>query len=507
MRLLFGPRRRHSVTMAAPMRTHRAWLLTLGLLASLALLAACALPLGPGYHVRRETLTIRYHPGSSSPLTVRTDAEMVNVGNAPLDELTLRMPQRLQPGTEATVSINGRPVTAVKKTDEGATLLEVPIDPPLAQRGSLGIRLGYEIPAASPVFALDPEAWFGSFLPPKHLFAKGHTRAEKTELDVFVPAGYRALTTGRRRGVRAGHADGEAEYRFEIREDDFPPFLVAGKFNERKIRTQRRDVVFWTLHPLDDACAQAFAAHLAATANLYRSRFGRLSKHAPPIRVIEIPAGKGSPAWQAGEFGSVPQGILFSASPSELCREPQRFFPAGERALAATWFGWAVGPEPDARALLVGGARRYAMLVAEEGGSPAAARERLVKAWLAEYDGLESGAKPIAPVALKRDSPAAERKMAGIQSALFLIALQDRFSPVAIQNALAHLVSSLRDSTAGIDDVRSALEEATGRNLFGYFNEWLGRPGIPAAFRQQYLATKMKPAHEKKSTLISRRAR
>jgi hypothetical protein len=431
----------------------------------------------------------------------------VNVGNAPLAEMTIRMPQRLEPGAAAVVSIDGRSVTPAVKTEEGESRLIVPIDPPLAQKNSLSLRLEYEIPAASPEFALGPEAWFGDFVPPKHLFAKGGARAEKTELEIFAPAGYRVLTTGRRRGVRESRTDGETEYRFEIREDDFPPFLVIGKFNERKIRTRGRDVVFWTLQPPEAGCARTFATRLAATANLYRSRFGRLAKHAPRISLIEMPAGNAPPAWSDEGFGSLPQGIVFSAAPSELCREPQRFFPAAERALAATWFGWAVAPEPDARAFLAGGVRRYAMLVAEEGGSPAAARERWVKDWLREYDRLESGAKPIAPAALKVDSPAAERKMAGIQSALFLIALEDRLGPVAVQNALAHLVGSLRDSTAGLDDVRSALEEAAGRNLFALFREWLERPGIPGAFRQRYLATEAKPAYERKQTPSSRRIR
>jgi hypothetical protein len=492
--------------MAAPMRIHRAWLPTLGLLVSLALLEGCAVPLGPGYHLRRETVTARYQPSSALPLRVLTETEMVNVGNAPLDRLTIQMPE-LQSAMQASVWINGRPVTAAMERDQGETRISVPIRPPLAQRGSLRLRMEYEIPAALPEFMLKPDAWFSNFVPPKHLFAKGQARAEKTELEILVPAGYRVLTSGRRQGAHSSRAGGETEYRFQIREGDFPPFLVAGKFDERKIHTLGREVVFWTLQPLDTGCAQVFAGRLATTANLYRSRFGRLSKRAAQIPVIEMPAGSGSPASKAEGVGSVPHGILISAVPSELCREPQRFFPEAERALAATWFGWTVAPEPDARAFLVGGTRRYAMLVAEEGGSPAAERERLVKGWLAEYDNLSSRTQPIAPVALKRDSPDAERKMAGIQSVLFLIALQDRFGPVAIQNALAHLVSSLPGNTAGINDVRSALEEATGRNLFDFFREWLDRPGIPAAFRGRYSPTQSRPAHERRSTLISRRAR
>lgn len=502
-RLWFGPRRVHSVTMAAPMCTHRTWLLTLGLLASLALLVGCAVPLGPGYHLHSETVTVRYQPGTS--LRVRNDARMENVGNAPLDELHLRAPAHARDGTA--VWIDGRQVSAVAKTVVAQPQLAVPLSPPLAQRGSLGFRLEYVIPPPSLNFVLDPAAWFTDFIPPKHLFAKGRSRAEKTELEIFVPAGYRALTTGRSRGVHSGLSGGETEYRYEVRRDDFPPFLVVGKFQQQKIRADGREVVIWTVQPLEEGCAQSIAAHLAATSNLYRSAFGRLTKHKDAIPVIEIRSGAGSALWQTGEFGSVPQGVSFSLAPAELCRQPQRFFPAADRALAATWFGWAVAPEPDARAFLEGGARRYAELIAEEGGNPAEARSRQVRTWLGEYDRLRAHALPIAPSKLKPDSPAAERRMAGIQSALSLIALEDRFGPVTVQHALAHLVDSLRNSTAGLDDIRSAFEEAAGQNLFEFFNQWLGRPDIPAGFRKRYAVANPKTANGRHSISISRRAR
>jgi len=489
--------------MAAPMRTHRTWLPALGLLASLALLAACAMPLGPGYRLQRETVTVRYQPGS--PLHVRGDAEMRNIGNAPLADLSLQIPRRAADGLAVWVA--GRPVAPLAKTVADERRVTVPVDPPLGERSSLNLRLEYEIPAPPAGFVLEPPAWFANFLRPKHLFAKGRARAEKTEVEISVPSGYRAFTTGRKRGAHASRQGAETEYRYQVREDDFPPFLAIGRFNEQRIRAQGRNVVFWTLQPLDAGCARTLAAQLAAAANLYRSAFGPVSKHRWPISVFEISAGSGPAFREAGGFGSVPLGVSFSVAPAELCRQPQGFFAAADRALAATWFGWAVAPEPDARAIFVGGARRYAELIAQEGGSPAEARKRQVRAWVEEYDRLRARAKPIAPIRLESHSPAAERQMAGIQSALCLIALQDRFGPVPIQHALANLVSSLRYSTAGLDDVRSAFEAATGRNLFGFFNRWMGRPGIPEAFRQRYSAAKEKTTSAKGSITISRRAR
>ena len=51
-------------------------------------LAACAIPPGPGYLLRRETVTVRAQTGS--PRRVRGDAEMRNIGNAPLADLSLQ---------------------------------------------------------------------------------------------------------------------------------------------------------------------------------------------------------------------------------------------------------------------------------------------------------------------------------------------------------------------------------------------------------------------------------
>lgn len=499
----FGRCRPASITMAALSYTNRTRLLSLGLAFLLALLAGCAAPLGPGYHIRRESVTVHYRPGMPA-FNYRVDAEVRNVGDRPLSSLTMRVP-RFPPDATNAAQNSAQGVTTAANGEE--MRFSLPLEPALGRRKSRRVRFSYVVPVRGEGLLLEPQDWFPVFLPPHVLFAKGVPRAPRTELKILVPRGYRALATGRLRGIELDRSGGEAEYRYEMRRGDFSPFLLIGRFEQQRIRSGKTEVVFWTRQPVSAACAHSLATHLATTLALYRSDFGSIRKHQRPIPMIEIsPESAASIPEEGTGFGSVPGGLWFSVAPSELCARPGHFFMAADRAMAATWFGWAVAPEPDARAIL-GGVRRYAALLAESSRKGTAVQARQVRAWIDLYDELRSQAKPLAPVRLSWHPLPAQRRMAGIQSALFLIALRDRFGPEPVRRALAHLVSALQNSTVGLDDLRSALEQETGNNLFDFFREWLGRPGIPTNFRQRYSARKSERHRETGSSLIFRRAR
>ncbi len=490
------------------MRTDRARLAPLGLVFLALSLAGCAVPLGPGYRLRHEDAVVHYQPAAATRLRIRTKAVVLNAGDRPLGSLRIRLPRRFPAGARVEASVAGRPVVAISKTVAGRTQVDVPLRPLLPKRQTVDFRLEYPIQVPSSEFILEAKDWFASFEPPHHLFARGHARAERTRVSFLLPAGYSALMGGRSQGVQHGRPGRETEYRYVTGERDLAPFLAVGKFHEWSMSADDQTVSFWTLEPIGAGCARTFADHLAATARLYRSTFGRLSKHPHPISVIEMPAGGGSQVRQiAGVFGSVPEGIVFSTTPAELCGQPERFFLPADQALAATWFGWAVRPGPDARGILGGGAQRYMTLVAEESREGGAAQARQVKVWIGEYDRLGSQTKPIAPVQLGVQAPSAQRRMAGIQSALCLVALQDRFGANVVRSGLAHLVRSLRDSTVGLDDLRSALEQEARHNLFDFFNEWLNRPGIPAAFLRRYGMPAPQRAYGQGSISSSRRAK
>lgn len=465
--------------MAALIRTLPARLAA-GALASL--LSGCAAPLGPGYQLRRQTVAAGYLPASPGELRVRIEATVRNTGTRPLEFLEVRLPRLLPQAGSISAYVAGRQVTA---TPKGQQRILLALTPPLAQRHSQRLALTYALPAPAGSFVWEPGDWFATAVAPAGAFASGNRRAGHVRLSVTVPEGYRVFTTGRSLGVR--RSAGQAEYRYEIQPTDFDPFLLVGRYDERTVAVARRQVMFWTLGPLDGACAQSLASHLSATSDLYRSLFGRIWKNPPPIPVIQVSGAVDSPIQVgAGRARSVGGGMLVDLRPSEICNRRDQFFQLADRALASAWFGWAVRPEPDARVVLGIGAADYAALAAGEQGGGPQARSRLVAEWLGEYARLRSAAKPLPPARLGDRPSTEQRRMAGIQAALGFVALDDRFGPQPVRRALMHLVGTLSGSTAGLDDLRSALEQETGENLYAFFQQWFGKPAIPPAFLDRY---------------------
>lgn len=427
------------------------------------------------------------------------------MGTQPLDSLTIRLPRLLEQPNAVRAEVAGQRV-ALAAPQDGHRRIVLPLIPPLAPRRARQFRLAYALPAPREAFVWEPGDWFATTVPPAGAFAFGDRRAGHLRLSIFVPSGYQAFTTGRSLGVR--RAAGQTEFRYEIQPADFDPFLLVGRYDERKISVGRRQVIFWTLAPLEAGCAQSAAAHLAATFDFYRSIFGPVWKNQPPIPVIQVSGPLEFPIEAGGgRARSVAGGVLLDLSPSEICARPRQFFQLADRALAATWFGWAVRPEPGARAILGAGAGRYALLAANEQEGGPQARARLVAQWLGEYDRLRPGAKALTPSRLGDHATPDQRRMAGIQAALGFVALEDQYGPQPIRRALAHLVRTLRGDAAGVDELRSALEQETGENLYAFFEQWFGRPLIPAAFQDRYRPAQSGMEPRTDELLMPRRAK
>lgn len=448
-------------------------------------LAGCATPLGPGFALRRETVNIHYaQRPTGSAVYYSVQAVARNTGNRPLDQLRIRAPRLATPGqAQAALSSQTGPSTSGSDQRDG---LPVPLQSPLLQGQSRQIPFAYLIPVQGEVVFLDPEGWFPSFLPPKGLFAKAQQRASKTQLDIYVPRDDRVLTTGRLRRVRSGPPGGESEYVYEIRDKDFSPFLLIGKYEQQSVRVRGQAVVFWSRKPFDPVCAQAVANEAVATTQLYRSVFGRPNGNLGTLRIIEFPTGGPSGSNLNTGMETVPNGVLFSEDPAEACRQLDTFYFLVARNLAATWFGWAVRPASGAEAVLGSGVQNYAALIAEEKQETPGIRRRQVADWLAEYDRLNSRTHPLPPSALGSHPTGDQLRMAGVQSALFFIALEDRLGSDPVRRALKDIVGSLGGTTAGPNELRSALEREGGKNLYDFFNQWLSRAGVPAAFRRRY---------------------
>jgi hypothetical protein len=451
-------------------------------------LAGCAVSLGPGYHLRREKVTVRYAGQPAPDLHYSVEAFVRNIGTRSLSRVRIQAPRQLSSQAQSAAAIPAPTNTGgAGGRQEG---LAVPMNPPLRRRESRLVFFSHQLPLQRGLVFLDPHEWFPFFLPPRGLFAEKEPRAPKTQIDIFVPYGYRALTSGRLLRMRSGRPGGEAEYGYEIRERDFSPFLVIGKYRRRKVVAHGRAVMFWTNAPLESACASRIANESVETSELYRSLFGRLRANFGPLRVIEIAPGTSQAALDPdGRSGTVPNAVVFSESPTNACRQPDRFYFLAARSLAATWFGWAVRPASAGRVILGTGAQDYAALIAEENQEGSAMRGRQVADWLAEYDRLSSRTQPLPPGNLGPHPTGDQSRMAGVQSALSFVALEDRLGAEPVRRALKDLVGALKGSSAGRDELRSALEQESGKDLYGFFNQWYGRAGIPTNFRRRYAAS------------------
>lgn len=474
-------------TMARMSAPHRVPLSLLAFGVLPMLLAGCATPLGPRYDLRRETITVRY---VDRPVAAAIDyslrATVQNTGNRPLDMVRIRTSQRIQQDTGLGDAHAGQTSANRSGVSLRGGWMRVRVDPPIGYRESREIQVSYIAPIRRGAILIEPQEWFPSFLPPRGLFAQGEPRAKKTEIHIYAPSGDRVLTTGRLRFVHSGSGGATTEYGYEIRANDFPPFLLIGKYQEQKVVIRRRAVILWTPEPTGSACARILAGEAVSAAEFYRSNFGPIGTARQPLRLIQIPGdSSSSPSGSAEATESIPFGVLFSQAAGEACRQPERFYYPAAKGLAATWFGWAVRPEAGAEAI-IGGAQDYAALLAVGQQYGVRARRQQVNDWVAEYNRLRSRTRPLPPGNVDARASLAQDRMAELQSALLFVGLEDRFGSDPMKRGLRILVGSLRGSDAGRNELRSALEQETGVDLYPIFNQWLGRPGIPAPVLERY---------------------
>ena len=82
--------------------------------------------------------------------------------------------------------------------------------------------------------------------------------------------------------------------------------------------------------------------------------------------------------------------------------------------------------------------------------------------------------------------PIVQRRIARAKAALFFISLEDAYGAATVRHGLTQVVALLGGKDVGYDDVRSALEQSTGKNLAEPFRTWLYKNGLPQDFRNRY---------------------
>ena len=457
-------------------------------------LAGCAVPLAPGYQVEKESLTVRFVPGTPPHLAIHADYQLRNVGTAPLDFVEVTVPAEKTFGrSNLRVLVANREIAAQSQQDMNSesapgesaaaeSLWRIPLAPALRKKQKINVSLEYELAATAPtdgrifaaenMFYLNDSGWFPQFQEPKALFAEDITRPNPTGLTVIVPANFLVTASGQPHGEKKRGA--ETEHHFGIATGDFDPYVLAGAYQQQQISANSISVVTWTFKPIPAAQPQQTATQIAAAANFYSQNFGPLPKSATAVYYADPPQEAGNHIKNGDPTGaSLPPTIVNSASEDVFALMD----------LAHTWFAHVIVPNSESW-LLARGFDFYATAASNAFGHHVTDSD--VRSALANYDSdrADTVEKPI--VSLNPNDAEDQLKIAGDKMRLFFFALQDQCGRENVVHAMHHMVYALRGQQYGYSDFRAALEQECHQNLAEFFRTWLTQKGIPADFRARY---------------------
>ena len=463
-----------------------------GLVVAATFSAGCAVPLGPGFRLSSRQTEVAEIAAAPARVHIRVTDVLENIGDRNLAYLDVNLPAGASFGrANLSVRVDERDVAAASLAPDSAAPVRIPFDPPWPPKQVRTVVLDYDCapePAARSVVAAtsdgfylaDPNA-FPEWLPPSGLFAKAASGTRKVQFDFVVPPEFLVLAAGTER--RSPRQDGATLHRFLISPSDSSVFAIAGRYQQQRIQTQRGAITFWTFVPLDAQAAKAAAERLVATNATFSRVFGPAAKRSEPVRIVETsadlaPNDESDTGISALSF---PGGVLLDqrAFAQGIAAEP--VLEVAEYELARTWFGWQSRLRPEEESLMGRGAGLFAVALAaeERGGGPARGRE--ITRLLAAYD----RASP--PSASSGADSARDRRVAGAyKNALFWAALEDLAGRQNFERAVHRMVQARAGLDLSADDLRSAIESATGRDFYDTFRMWLDRPGIPENFRAQH---------------------
>lgn len=453
----------------------------------------------------KESSEVSFAPGPPPELHIRVAYTLRNSGTISLSFIDVTFPnEKLYGRKDLRVEVDGRnvmPATLPEELQQESTnAMRIPLDPVWERKQNRSVTIEYTFSSPSEVgaritlapdnFHLSSRGWLPLPQPPKRVLAHDPVRPLKVMYSVRVPDGFLVLARGSSAGRKKD--GGGIEYRFQLRKADLPPFIVAGRYVDSSADRGGSSVSFWTLQPLKEDPTVAAQSISSAWSTLQKD-FGPLDKNIKSPHVVESPelraATRDSNVPDKIPVASFPGGVLVSALTGGL-RSDELLLEINE-ALAHSWFGEQMYPAPNATIGVGQGLANYATIVIDEasGGDPAR-RKRVIEFLHAYEDAVEQAAgtpnaeKPII-VTMPYD-PIEQRRITRAKATLFFIALEDAYGEEPVRRGLSEVVALLQDQQVGYEDIRSALEHSTGKNLAEPFRVWLYTVGIPKDFRDRY---------------------
>jgi len=453
--------------------------------------------LGPGFHHADRLVDVSAISIEPAHIHLRVRDTLENVGNRELGDLDVVLPGGPSFGTrDIVVGVAGKPVQTQEVNRQSGVSLRIPFDPVWAQNQEKEISFDYDLEPATEgrgvvaatmdgFYLADPNV-FPAWQSPPGPFAKSDLRAHAEELDVTVPADFKVLAVGRER-----HTDRRGQivtHRFEMLGAEFPPYLIAGRYQERRVETEHGTVLFWTRDAVDEETARAAAQRIIGTHAVYEQLFGRVTRNRVPVYVVETSADLAAidEATANVSAASFPEGVLFDHRAVSLGLSSEPVLDLADYELARTWFGWHIRPQPGADLLLGRGIGMFAAVLAAQSRGGPSVREQQLGRLIAGYDQLGPAADEKPGFGPALDYTAEQRTAKSYKAALFLASLEDIAGKEGFDRALRRVLKALSGQEIGGGELRSALEAETGRNLAGVFHAWLDHAGIPADFRARY---------------------
>jgi Peptidase family M1 domain len=461
---------------------------------------SCTVPIAPGYRISKESREIQFVSAESPELKIRGNFTLVNYGTTDLKFIDIVPPVEKTVGLKNLhVQVNGHDVTPAALPAElqysRPNTLRIPLDSVWEQKQQRELMIEYvlstpddsgtQITLGPKAFSLGYRGWFPILQPPDRTLSPFPTRPDKTTVAIRVQPGFLVLSRGARKSKK--NTGNEIEYRYLLREKDLAPFAVSGKYVETaSSRGDSNSVIFWTLEPLKEDPG-ASAEWISSAWDILQKDFGPLDKDIRGIHVVESPelrnhmTGEPRPA-----TASFPGGALVNPAALALGVGSDEFLDKVTHALAHNWFGGQIYSPPFAALGLGEGLPYYATIVIDEARKGESARRQRVSNLLRAFDEDSTKAVEI-PLGVAKMSDSPEQRAISLTKApLFFIALEDHCGEEPVRNALKRIVTLLRGQEVGYSEIRSAVEELSGKDLAEFFRVWLYEKGIPKEFRAKY---------------------
>jgi hypothetical protein len=473
------------------------FLLALALGAGVCLAAGCVHPLGPGYHFPDRQAEIRVSDKSPGRIQLRVTDELVNAGDRPLHSLEVRLPEGPAFGERnLSIRIDGVEVSPQGSSPIDPRMMSAPFDPVWKENETRSIVTDWElrprfsargtIVASAEGFFIADETALPLWQTPLGVFPRGGTIPGRELLTVTAPSDFRVLVDGRPAGQKAEGNQVVRRFRSDSR-SEYRPYVIAGRYQEKIVHTRQADVQFWTFRPVDAVAAQTAATRFASSMKSLEDFFGPASAAKTSVRVAE------SPVDLPGEFAaesdpggaSFPRGVLLDQRDFQHGLASEPVLQLAEYELTRTWYGWRVRPSPEAQILMGRGVGLFGLVLAAEGRG-ADQRVPTVALLIERYDEARAAAPDRRLMEPPEGYSRAERISTGYRGALFFVALEDECGHGNLKTALRDILSARASSDTGYEDLRAALETASGKDLAEMFRKWLVQPGIPDEFRSRY---------------------